>query len=95
MLRGVKRLFETGHSDALEAGKPSKLNAEKRVPTIPIVTSADTTEGDPLVDQHCTLLADVHADVPHALPSIRALAVLSLVPKSSPDTVTLPAMVRP
>ena len=74
--------------------KPSNVNAGYRVPTsTATVTSVDADEGA-LNFPHRTEVADVHAAVPHATPSMRLLGVASLCPKLSPEMDTTPTSER-
>ena len=72
---------------------PSKLNRPVRVPATPLtLTAARTTPEPPYAcGAHATVVADVHALLPHASAVVsEAVAVGPTTPKLSPLIVTVP-----
>jgi hypothetical protein len=80
---------ESGH----RRGAPSKLNRPASVPATALTLTAVRPTAEPpyACGAHATVVADVHALLPHAPVAVsEAVAVELAVPKLSPLIVTLP-----
>jgi len=78
---------------AARQSAPSKLNCPVRVPATPLTLTAVRTAAEPpyACGAHATVVADVHALLPHASLAVgEAVAVGPAPPKLNPLIVTVP-----
>jgi uncharacterized Rossmann fold enzyme len=72
-----------------ETTAPSKLNSTNEVPAIAEIVRMPAVMAESVAsDVHCTDVDEDHAAVAHAAAASSAVAVMSVVPKLRPVTVT-------